>query len=101
MKIKKGDTVIIIAGKDKGKEGKVVKTFSKKDEVVVEGVNIKKRHQRARRQDQKGQIVDFAAPVHVSNVMIKDAKTGRPSRIGFKFDGKKKIRISKKSNVQI
>jgi len=97
MKIKKGDNIIVIAGKDKGKEGKIIKTFSKKNEVIVEGVNIKKRHQKARRQDQKGQIIEFSAPVHVSNVMLKDPKTGKPTRAGFKMDGKRKVRITKKS----
>jgi len=67
--------------------------------VIVEGVNIKKRHQRAKRQDQKGQIIEFTAPVHVSNVMIKDPKTGKPTRIGSKVDGKKKVRIAKKSGT--
>jgi len=99
MKIKKGDNVIVVAGKDKGKEGKITKTFSGKDKVIVEGVNIKKRHQRAKRQDQKGQIIEFTAPVHVSNVMIKDPKTGKPTRIGSKVDGKKKVRIAKKSGT--
>ena len=101
MKIKKGDSVIVIAGKDKGKEGKVVKALPSDDRVVVEGVNIKKRHLRARRSGKKGQIVEFAAPIHVSNVMIKDPKTGKPSRIGYKTVGDKKVRISKKSGVEI
>lgn len=101
MKIKKGDNVIVVAGKDKGKEGKITKTFSEKDQVIVEGVNIKKRHQRAKRQDQKGQILEFTAPVHISNVMIKDPKTGKPTRIGSKMDGKKKVRITKKSGTVV
>ncbi|MCR4330998.1 MAG: 50S ribosomal protein L24 [Patescibacteria group bacterium] len=97
MNIKKGDTVVIVTGKDKGKEGKVVRSFPVRMQVIVEGINLKKKHQRARRQGQKGQIVDFAAPMHVSNVNLKDPKTGKPTRIGVKMDGKKKLRVTKKS----
>ena len=101
MKIKKGDTVIVIAGKDKGKEGKVVKALPSEDRVVVEGINIRKRHVRARQAGKKGQIVEFSAPIHVSNVMIKDPKTGEPTRVGYKIVSGKKVRISKKSGVEI
>ncbi|MEK7152279.1 MAG: 50S ribosomal protein L24 [Patescibacteria group bacterium] len=97
MKIKKGDTVVIITGKDKGKEGKVVRSFPVRTQVIVEGMNLKKKHQRARRQGQKGQIVEFAAPMHVSNVSLKDPKTGKPTRIGVRVDGKKKLRVAQKS----
>ncbi len=101
MKIKKDDNVIVVAGKDKGKNGKVIKAIPSSDKVVVEGVNIKKKHMRPRKSGQKGQIVEIAAPVHVSNVMIKDPKTGKPSRIGMKIVGDKKVRISKKSGEEI
>ncbi len=101
MKIKKDDNVIVVAGKDKGKSGKVIKAIPSSDKVVVEGVNIKKKHMRPRKSGQKGQIVEIAAPVHVSNVMIKDPKTGKPSRIGMKIVGDKKVRISKKSGEEI
>ncbi|MCR4306518.1 MAG: 50S ribosomal protein L24 [Candidatus Yonathbacteria bacterium] len=97
MNIKKGDTVVIVTGKDKGKEGKIVRSFPVRMQVIVEGMNIKKKHQRARRQGQKGQIVEFAAPMHVSNVSLKDPKTGKPTRTGVKMDGKKKLRVAKKS----
>jgi large subunit ribosomal protein L24 len=70
MKIKKGDNVIVIAGKDRGKTGKVAKALPKKDKVLVEGVNVQKRHVRAQRSGAKGQIVEKAMPIHVSNVMI-------------------------------
>ena len=70
MKIRKGDNVIIIAGKDRGKTGKVLRALPKLDRVIVEGVNIKKRHQRPTKSNQKGQIVDKTLPVHVSNVML-------------------------------
>jgi len=101
MKIKKGDSVIIVTGKDKGKDGKVIKAIPAKSQVVVEGANIKKKHQKARKGGQKGQVIEFSAPVHVSNVMIKDPKTGKPTRIGMKVDGKKKVRIAKKSGVEV
>lgn len=77
MKIKKGDTVVIIAGKDKGKKGKVVEAFPREDRVVVEGANMRKKHQRPRRTGQKGQVVEFAAPIHVSNVKKEGAKTAK------------------------
>ena len=101
MKIKKGDNVIIISGKDKGKEGKVIKAIPAKEQVVVEGANIKKKNQRAKKGGQKGQIVEFSAPLHISNVMIKDPKTGKPTRVGMKVDGKKKVRITKASKSDI
>ena len=72
MKIKKGDTVKVISGKDRGKSGKVLRAFPNEDLVVVEGVNVKKRHQRATKANQKGQIIDKTMPVHVSNVMLVD-----------------------------
>ncbi len=101
MKIKKGDNVIIIAGKDRGKDGKVIKSLPAESKVVVEGINMKKKNQRARKGGQKGQIVEFAAPIHVSNVMIKDPKTGKPTRVGMKMDGNKKVRVSKKSGLEL
>ena len=98
MKIKKGDSVIILAGKDKGKTGKVLIAYPRESKVLVEGVNIKKRHQRPTRQNQHGQIVDKAYPVHVSNVAIVDPKTNKPTRVGYqvKEDGTK-VRITRKS----
>ncbi|MDD5437969.1 MAG: 50S ribosomal protein L24 [Patescibacteria group bacterium] len=71
--IKKGDMVAVIAGKDKGKTGKVLQTFPKLNRVVVEGVNSSKRHLRARRSGEKGQVVEFSMPIHASNVMLLDA----------------------------
>jgi len=97
MKIKKGDSIIVIAGKDKGKTGKVLTAYPQSERVLVEGVNIKKRHQRPTRQNQHGQIVDKAFPIHVSNVAIVDPKTNKQSRIGYKMEGGKKVRIARKS----
>lgn len=99
MKIKKNDTVKIIAGKDKGKTGKVLRALHKADKVIIEGINIKKRHQRPTKSNQKGQILDKLMPVHVSNVMFVDSKTNKPTRIGKKLVNGKYVRISKKSGA--
>ncbi|MAF59370.1 MAG: 50S ribosomal protein L24 [Candidatus Pacebacteria bacterium] len=101
MKIKKGDKVIVISGQDKGKSGKVVRAFPKDEKVIVEGVNIKKRHQRANAKRQKGQVVDRTMPLHVSNVMIEDPKTGKPTRIIAKRVDGAYIRTTKKSGTKI
>lgn len=101
MKIKKGDKVVVIAGKDKGTTGKVVRAFPDNDKVIVEGVNIVKRHQRPTSQKQHGQIVDKTLPVHVSNVMIVDPKTGTRTRIATKKIAGKYARITKKSNTTL
>ena len=97
MKIKKGDTVIVLSGKDKGKEGKVLEAFPSRDLVIVDKINMRKRHQKPRRSGGKGQIVEFAAPIHVSNVALKDPKTGKPTRVGFRIEKGKKVRVAKKS----
>ena len=99
MKVKVGDNVKVLTGKDKGKEGKVLFTLRKKDRVVVEGVNIVKKHRKGNGQESGG-IVEIEAPIHASNVMLVDPKTKKPTRVGITMDEKnnKKIRISKKSN---
>lgn len=101
MKIKKGDTVVVIAGKDKGKKGKIIRALPADNKVVVEGVNMRKKHERARRQGAKGQVIEFAAPINVSNVAIEDPKTKKPTRIGYTFVGDKKVRIAKKSGAEL
>lgn len=95
MNIRKGDNVIVIAGKDCGKTGKVNRALPRDNQVIVEGVNVKKKHRRANRKNQKGQIIDIAAPIHVSNVQIVDPKTNKGTRIGFKIEKGKKVRIAK------
>ncbi|OHA18157.1 MAG: 50S ribosomal protein L24 [Candidatus Taylorbacteria bacterium RIFCSPHIGHO2_01_FULL_46_22b] len=97
MKIKKGDNVILISGADKGKTGKVVASFPTDQKVVIEGLNMRKKHQRASRSDQKGQVIEKAMPIHVSNVAIVDPSNGKASRVGKKLVGEKFVRISKKS----
>ncbi len=99
MKIKKGDNVIVISGKDRGTTGKVLDVFIKKDRVLVEKVNIKKKHQKPRKANQKGQIVDIAMPIHVSNVQLVEG--GKKVRAGFKQTGDKKVRVSKKTGKEI
>ena len=101
MKIKKGDKVIVIAGKDRGKTGKVTLALPREDKVVVEGVNIHKRHQRATAQRQKGQIIEKSLPLHVSNVMIVDPKTNKRTRIIAKKLNGKYTRITKRSNTTL
>jgi large subunit ribosomal protein L24 len=99
MKLKKNDNIIVIAGKDKGKTGKIVKAIPKEDMVVVAGVNLRKKHQRARKGGQKGQVVEKAMPIHISNIMFDEGGSG--ARIGKKLIGEKWIRISRKSGKEI
>ncbi len=101
MKIKKGDNVVVISGKDRGKSGTVLTAFPKKDLVLVEGVGMVKKHQRGRRVGQAGQIIERATPVHVSNVALKDAKTKKASRVGYTIDGDKKVRVTKASGSKV
>lgn len=101
MRIKKGDNVIVIAGKDRGKSGKVVRALPREDKVIVEGVNIKKKHQRPTKSNQKGQIIDKTLPIHVSNVQLVDPKTKKPTRIGYKVIDGKKVRVTKQSDTTL
>lgn len=100
MKIRKGDTVIVTSGKDRGKSGSVVRAFPKKNMVLVEGINIVKKHQKARRSGTLGQIIEKPMPIRVANVAIKD-KGGKPSRVGYIIEGGKKLRIARKSKSKI
>ena len=101
MKIKKGDKVIVITGKDKGKSGKVLRALPSLEKVIVEGVNVVKKHQKARRGGQSGQIIDKTLPIHVSNVALSDPKTGKPTRIGITKENGKRTRVAKKSGTVI
>ncbi|MCI9429454.1 MAG: 50S ribosomal protein L24 [Lachnospiraceae bacterium] len=93
MKIKKGDTVKVIAGKDNGKEGKVISVDRKNNRVLVEGVNIITKHMKPSAANQNGGIVQKEAPIHISNVMY--VHKGKPTRIGFKMEKDKKVRFAK------
>ncbi len=101
MKIRKGDNVIIISGKDKGKTGTVVKSFPRDGKILVEGVNMRIVHKRAGKNIQKGQKIEKAMPVQVSNVMIVDPKTKKPTRVRFTFEKGKKVRTAVKSGAKI
>ena len=101
-RIKKDDTVIVIAGKDKGRTGKVLKVLTKEDRVVVEGVNMAKRHTAPNVAHPQGGVIAKEAPLHISNVALRDPKTGKPTRVGFKVNDKgRKIRVAKGSGVEI
>lgn len=105
MKIKTGDNVKILSGKDRGKTGKVIQVLlhPKKNQlyVVVEGLNLRKKHLKAQKRGEKGQTIELAFPVHVSNVMLVDPSTKKPTRVGFKIEGKEKKRVAKKSGEYI
>ena len=99
LKIKKGDTVRVIAGKDKDKEGKVLLVNAKKNTVVVEGVNMITKHEKPSMANQQGGIVNKEAPINISNVMY--LHKGKPTRIGFKIEGDKKVRVAKSTGEAI
>lgn len=109
MHIKAGDTVVIISGSDKittdkkgkltSKTGKVLKAFPDEQKVLVQGVNMIKKHNKPTQQDKKGGIAEYEAPVHVSNVMLLDPKTNQPTRVGYKIEDGKKVRYAKKSGT--
>lgn len=101
MAIKKNDNVIVITGKDKGKKGKITQVLAARSSVVVEGVNIRKRREKARRQGEKGQMVMVALPVHVSNVALFCTGCGKGVRTGAKVTADKKIRVCKKCGKDI
>ncbi|HEX6161325.1 MAG TPA: 50S ribosomal protein L24 [Thermoanaerobaculia bacterium] len=102
MRITKGDTVRVMRGEDKGKEGTVIRVLPKTGRLVVEGVNIVKRHRKARRAEEQSGIIDFPAPIHASNVMLLDPKEGTPTRIRQRIDDDgTKERISVKSGDAI
>ena len=103
-RIKKGDTVIVIAGRDKGRSGEVIEMRREAGRVLVRGVNMVKRHQR-QSASQEGGIISKEAPIHLSNVALADPKDGKPTRVGFKIvgqgDEQKKVRVAKRSGVEI
>lgn len=101
MKIRKGDNVIIIAGKDRGRQGKVAKVFPILNKLIVEGLNLQKRREKPRQQGKKGQTVQVAAPLAASNAMLYCSSCGQGVRAGSKLSGKKKLRICRKCGKEI
>ena len=102
MKVKKGDHVRVIAGKDVGKEGPITRVIPDRDRVIVDGINIAKRHQRAQGQTMQGGIIDKDMPVHVSNVAIVCSGCDKPTRIGYRFeDDGTKVRVCRKCGKDI
>ena len=103
-KIKKGDKVIVLTGRDKGRTGEVIEVRPADDRALVRGVNMVKRHQRQSAQ-QEGGIISKESPIHLSNLALADPKDGKPTRVGFKFVGegldRKKVRFAKRSGVEI
>ena len=99
-KIKKGDRVVVLTGKDKGRQGAVLRVLPKEDRVVVEGLNMVQRHTRPTQSDPQGGIKNKEAPIHVSNVAIVDSN-GKPTRVGFRVEGDKKVRVAKSTGEVI
>ena len=107
MRIRRDDTVLVIAGKDRGRRGRVLRTDPAKQKVYVEGANIIKRHTKPRtlrdtqRAQEIGGIVEMEGPIHVSNVMLIDPESNEPTRVGVKRDGGRRVRVAKKSGKEI
>ncbi len=102
MKIKKDDKIIMLSGKDKGKKGKVVKVIPKIGKIIVEGVNIVKKHRRPKKQGEKGQRIEVASPINISNAMMICPKCGKQTRVGYKvLENKEKVRVCKKCNQEM
>jgi len=101
MKIKKDDKVLILSGKDKGKKGKVLKAFPVEGKIEVEGINLKKKHQKAKKQGEKGQIISILGKISASSVKVICPKCNKAVRVGYKVKAKNKVRICKKCNEEI
>jgi large subunit ribosomal protein L24 len=101
LKIKTGDTVVVLAGDHKGSEGKVMRVITEKNKAIVEGVNLVSKHEKPNTKNPQGGIVKKEAPIHISNLALIDPKSKKATRVGFKMEGDKKVRFSKKSNEVI
>jgi large subunit ribosomal protein L24 len=102
MKIQKGDRVVVLSGKDRGKEGVVMRALPKEGKVIVEGVNVAKKHQRATRMTMQGGIIDKDMPLDVSNVAVVSPGDGKPTRVGYRFDDHgNKIRVCKRTGADL
>jgi len=98
LKLKSGDSVIVTAGDHKGIEGTVLRVFLEKNKAIVEGVNLVKKHEKPSAANPQGGITEKEAPIHISNLSLKDPKSGEATRVGYKMEGDKKVRFAKKSN---
>jgi len=96
MKVKKGDTILVISGKDRWKKSKILQVFPKENRVMVEGVNLRKKHRKPKKSGEKGQIIKLPGSISISNVKLICSKCGKPTRIGYKVIENKKYRICKK-----
>lgn len=101
MKIRKDDTILVTAGKDKGKKSKVLRVLPVKQKIVAEGVNIAKKHTRPKKQGEKGQRIEVPMPLHISNVALLCPKCEKVTRVGYKLTDKNKFRVCKKCNQEI
>ncbi|OGZ73590.1 MAG: 50S ribosomal protein L24 [Candidatus Staskawiczbacteria bacterium RIFCSPLOWO2_01_FULL_38_12b] len=101
MKVKKGDTVLIISGKDKGRTAKILKSLVKERRILVEGVNLKKKHVKPKKEGEKGQVISVPLPIDVSNIKFLCPKCGKPTRLGYSIKGDKKNRICKKCQSEV
>mgnify|MGYP000877072178 FL=1 len=101
MKIKTGDNVIVISGDDTGKKGKVLKAMPKTHQVIVDGVNVHKKHIKPSQANPKGEVKEINSPIDVSKVALVDPKSGKATKVGYKLQGDKKVRFAKSSGVII
>jgi len=101
MRIKKGDNVLILRGKGKGEKGKVVRTFPETSKILVEGLNLKKVHKRPRREGEKGQVVEIAAPLDTAKVKLICPKCAKPTRVGYVINDQNKSRVCKKCGAEV
>ncbi|MDP3883158.1 MAG: 50S ribosomal protein L24 [Candidatus Staskawiczbacteria bacterium] len=101
MKVKKGDNVLIIAGKDKGRTGKIIKSLPRELKVLVEGINLKKKHVRPKREGEKGQVVEIPGALTIANIKLICPKCGKATRVGYKIDKDNKSRVCKKCKQEI
>ena len=101
MKIKKGDTVEILSGNDKGKKGEVIQVLPKKDKIIVKGVNVRKKHVKARKQGQEGGIISIESAIHSSKANVVCPKCGKTTKVGYKIEKNEKSRICKKCGAKL
>ncbi|MDR3571932.1 MAG: 50S ribosomal protein L24 [Candidatus Pacebacteria bacterium] len=101
MKLKKGDKVVVIAGKEKGRTGTIVRVIPATNQIVLDKMNLAKKHRRATRAGTKGQIIEIAMPIHASNAMIADPKTGKPTRIKITRKDGNRVRVAQKSGQEM